>query len=239
MEIKAWMMEWKVKLISMGVSSKILNLESKVFIVHRRFCTSSNRIRDFFLQTLLQTPFSKQLHSLWHLLWTWLRSNLVFHPMFLRPLLHKTLFVAGREKSLILSMIHPKTFSFLSIHRKRNSKSWLRTSEPWLLSNYTVIRKWLCIFRLIPTALVPHALMRGSFQLPEQTFHREITSSKDEVSFSETSPNVSKEKRFLFNNIVSTTVTTYTFLTTTVTKTVNIASDGEGLCRPVGYVVCV
>ncbi|XP_057369325.1 uncharacterized protein LOC130690329 isoform X2 [Daphnia carinata] len=47
-----------------------------------------------------------------------------------------------------------------------------------------------------------------------------------------------RERRFLKYSVTSTTVTTFSILSTTVTKTVALAGDGEVECLPSGYVVC-
>lgn len=72
-----------------------------------------------------------------------------------------------------------------------------------------------------------------------------IASSKDEVNVEEKG----RKKRFFNVFLTSSTVTSYSFLTTTVTKSVAIASvaaagvggaapAGPLLCRPAGYVIC-
>ncbi len=92
--------------------------------------------------------------------------------------------------------------------------------------------------------------MREKRQVDENVY-REISSSLDEVPISETSdPNASfREKRFFLNGITLKTVVSYSFVSTTITKAVNIAAApaagtggavaaGPLLCKPAGYVVC-
>ena len=77
----------------------------------------------------------------------------------------------------------------------------------------------------------------------DRTFNRQqIISSKDEDEL--TSPTkYSRGKRLFFHFVTTTTVISYSFLSTTVTKTVNllntIFNPGAYLiCRPDGYAVC-
>ncbi|KZS14719.1 Uncharacterized protein APZ42_020086 [Daphnia magna] len=75
-----------------------------------------------------------------------------------------------------------------------------------------------------------------------------IVSSKDEDTLEELS-NVTlkpvgylRDKRFFFHLVTTTTAISYTFLSTTVTKTVNLLNPffgtGQLVCLPQGYAVC-
>lgn len=92
--------------------------------------------------------------------------------------------------------------------------------------------------------------MREKRQVDENVYG-EIFSSLDEIPISETSnPDASfREKRFFLNGITLKTVVSYSFVSTTITKAVNIAAapaaGGTGpapagplLCKPAGYVIC-
>ena len=78
----------------------------------------------------------------------------------------------------------------------------------------------------------------------DRTFNRhQIVSSKDEDEVTSSPASYSREKRFFFHLVTTTTVISYSFLSTTVTKTVNllntIFNPGAYLiCRPDGYAVC-
>lgn len=99
------------------------------------------------------------------------------------------------------------------------------------------------------------ARIKGNRQLVIDESVESLRSSKDDGNFGEMAANVVdtkraqnlREKRFFFNqNLATTTVTTYFFVSTTVTKTVNLgtpaampaAGTGSALCLPAGYVVC-
>lgn len=47
-----------------------------------------------------------------------------------------------------------------------------------------------------------------------------------------------KEKRYFLYNVISATLTSYSFFSTTVTVTVSIANAKQALCLPSGFVVC-
>lgn len=102
----------------------------------------------------------------------------------------------------------------------------------------------------MPTEL-PAWMREDPQQWEDQTGYHGISSSKDDTGLEIPSkPENSRDKRFLFNYfLTSTTVTTYSFATTIVTKAVAIASVAAGgaagaaaagpiLCRPSGFVVC-
>ncbi|XP_032783032.1 uncharacterized protein LOC116920955 [Daphnia magna] len=77
-----------------------------------------------------------------------------------------------------------------------------------------------------------------------------VVSSKDEDTLDELSNVVTlkpvgylRDKRFFFHLVTTTTAISYTFLSTTVTKTVNLLSPmpapiGQLVCLPQGYAVC-
>lgn len=76
---------------------------------------------------------------------------------------------------------------------------------------------------------------------PTSNTHHGLTTSKQEINVdeSELSSGNWKRKRFAFNQYVSSTTTTsYTFVTTTVTKTAFLAASTMALCRPEGYINC-
>ena len=86
----------------------------------------------------------------------------------------------------------------------------------------------------MPTTLSSFDEMREKRELAT-TRHNEIDSSK------EMSPDTHvRGKRLFFGNnfVVSTTLTTYFFVNTTVTKAVNLGAAGQVLCVPVGYAIC-
>ncbi|XP_045027841.1 uncharacterized protein LOC116935078 [Daphnia magna] len=93
----------------------------------------------------------------------------------------------------------------------------------------------------------PSDLMRDKRQLPifqgTSLWNKDIiesTKEENDVSYFWPTKN-RKEQRFLFDNshyVASTTVTSYNFVSTTVTKTVDVAIDVGLNCVPTGYVVC-
>ena len=99
------------------------------------------------------------------------------------------------------------------------------------------------INRLTPSDLPFSDLSREKRQL--STDHG-LMSSLDESNMeeinNESNPN-SRGKRFFFP-YTYTTITSYSFVSTTITKAVNLASSpaaagaGALLCRPAGYVIC-
>ncbi|XP_057368449.1 uncharacterized protein LOC130689526 [Daphnia carinata] len=93
----------------------------------------------------------------------------------------------------------------------------------------------------------PSELMRDQRQLPifqgTSLWNNDIIqSTKDEDDVGYLTPTEKrKEQRFIFENshyVASTTVTSYNFVSTTVTKTVDVAIDVGLNCVPTGYVVC-
>jgi hypothetical protein len=78
----------------------------------------------------------------------------------------------------------------------------------------------------------------------DRTFNRhQVVSSKDEDEGTSSPASYSRGKRFFFHFVTTTTVISYSFLSTTVTKTVSLlntlAFPGAYLiCRPDGYAVC-
>ncbi len=95
------------------------------------------------------------------------------------------------------------------------------------------------MYRLTPSALPSLDLGREKRQLSND----HVTSSLDEAHLEETTKQNSRGKRF-FNGATYKTVTSYSFLSTTITKAANIAAApaagaaGALLCRPAGYVIC-
>ncbi len=79
--------------------------------------------------------------------------------------------------------------------------------------------------------------------LTDQDLQR-LISSKDDVTVDDISELQGKirQKRFLLNGYAATTtVTTYSFVSTVVTKTVNlvaVADNGKVLCKPAGVILC-
>ena len=88
-------------------------------------------------------------------------------------------------------------------------------------------------YRVMPTTLSSFDEMRENGQLVTNG-HNEIDSSK------EMSPSHVRGKRLFFGNyfVVSTTLTTYFFVNTTVTKSVNLGGAASVSCVPVGYAIC-
>ena len=89
-------------------------------------------------------------------------------------------------------------------------------------------------YRVMPTILPSLDEMREKRELATIGYH-EIDSSK------EMSPDtLVRAKRLFFGNyfVVSTTLTSYFFVNTTVTKAVNLGAAGQVLCVPVGYAIC-
>jgi hypothetical protein len=90
-------------------------------------------------------------------------------------------------------------------------------------------------------------------EIDQQTIHEGIISSKDDVAFGDMSKadqmNL-REKRFFFNNNAMTSVSTsYVFVPTILTQTVNLLVPAPALqcggnnpacaaCLPAGYVIC-
>ena len=110
---------------------------------------------------------------------------------------------------------------------------------------------FLSVNRVLPTGLPPVDLIREKRETDQPTDYN-IISSLDEVPLGLQSQleTVSRRKRW-FRPVLLQTVTSYTFVSTTVTKSVNLASvaaaGGTGgggaaagplLCRPAGYVIC-
>ena len=103
---------------------------------------------------------------------------------------------------------------------------------------------------MLPTELPTEDLMREKLQASQPSDYN-IISSMDEVPLGLKSQleTISRGKRW-FRPVLLQTVTSYTFVSTTVTKSVNLASvaaaGGTGgaaaagplLCRPAGYVIC-
>jgi hypothetical protein len=81
-------------------------------------------------------------------------------------------------------------------------------------------------------------------QTDDRTFNRhQIVSSKDEDELISSPVEYSREKRLFFHFVTTTTVINYSFISTTVTKTVSLlntlAFPGAYLiCCPDGYNVC-
>ncbi|KAI9559256.1 hypothetical protein GHT06_016045 [Daphnia sinensis] len=94
----------------------------------------------------------------------------------------------------------------------------------------------------------PSDLMRGQRQLPifqgTSSWNNDIiqsTKEENDVGYFHSPAMSRKGQRFLFENshyVASTTVTSYNFVSTTVTKTVDVAIDVGLNCVPTGYVVC-
>lgn len=84
----------------------------------------------------------------------------------------------------------------------------------------------------------------------DQMVNPEIVSSNNEVTLTNryTSPAVdgsSRGKRLFFHLVTTSTLISYTFIPTTITKTVNFSNTfyyfyggGQLICRPEGYAVC-
>ncbi|XP_046638416.1 uncharacterized protein LOC124316482 [Daphnia pulicaria] len=94
--------------------------------------------------------------------------------------------------------------------------------------------------KVMSTALPSLDVIRES-RRADQSLHKDIiTSSKDIRDISEPASwmrNLPVQPRFL-NSFASTTVTTYSFKTETVTKTVVIGADAQILCLPTGWIIC-
>jgi hypothetical protein len=113
---------------------------------------------------------------------------------------------------------------------------------------------WLLIFyRVEPTKLTSLDVSNENDQwMKKQTLNHELFSSTNEdlnadavASSSVATPAVqSRGQRFFIHLVTTATVTSYSFLSTTVTKTVSLLNTmfnpgGGGLiCRPNGYSVC-
>jgi hypothetical protein len=80
----------------------------------------------------------------------------------------------------------------------------------------------------MPTALPSLDVIRENRQL----------SVDDKISGSMSSVENSRGKRFLNYSVTSVTVTSYSFLSATVKKTVAIGGDAAVLCLPSGWSVC-
>ncbi len=93
------------------------------------------------------------------------------------------------------------------------------------------------LFRVIPTELA---------ELPQRQNSQEILATDQNLSSSQHSNELSeydqhlKKKRFLWWNfyLASITVTSYSFVMTTVTKTVDVANALGLRCLPSGFVIC-
>ena len=85
---------------------------------------------------------------------------------------------------------------------------------------------------------MPTALPENNLQMSADQAVRDITSSKGDVVETDGNSN-SRSKRFFFNYyVVSTTLTSYTFLSLLVTKTVDLGVENGLNCLPSGYVLC-
>ena len=84
---------------------------------------------------------------------------------------------------------------------------------------------------------------KGPLEL-DNVVHQNIKSSQNEDAVDETKELEStegkhiKEKRYFLYNVISATLTSYSFFSTTVTVTVSIANAKQALCLPSGFVVC-
>jgi hypothetical protein len=85
-------------------------------------------------------------------------------------------------------------------------------------------------FRVTPTALPSLDVIRENRQLPVD----------DQISgsISQSGRENLRVKRFLKYSVTSVTVTTYSFLSATVTKPVAIGGEAAVLCLPSGWSVC-
>ncbi|XP_057369330.1 uncharacterized protein LOC130690333 [Daphnia carinata] len=89
---------------------------------------------------------------------------------------------------------------------------------------------------VMPTALPSLELNRENRQV---SFDQNDYASLGEISGSISPEKHLREKRFFnFYSVTSTTITTYSIMSTTSTKTVAVAGDGEVECLPSGWVVC-
>lgn len=186
----------------------------------------------------------KRLHLPSHPLWAWLAFNPAFQQHNSR-LAYRIQFVAGNE-TMFLFWTKKKTSSFPSHLQKRSSKNRLSNNNQLFQfktsNNFNIGR---IKNRVIPTELP--LVKRENHQLEtSEVSHQEILSSIDDGPQDQVAKSVSPEylrnKRFYFNYFVtSTTLTTYSFVSTTVTKTINLllaANPNLLQCRPSGFVVC-
>ena len=193
--------------------------------------------------TLHWIPFWERLKLRLHRQSTSQMFSLALHHPCLPMPPRKILLVAGSARQTNLRTIL-KTRNLPYFLLKRNSKCQNSKIE---IANQ---KMFLSVNRVLPTGLPPVNLIREKRETDQPTDYN-IISSLDEVPLGLQSQleTVSRGKRW-FRPVLLQTVTSYTFVSTTVTKSVNLASvaaaGGTGgaaaagplLCRPAGYVIC-
>ena len=102
------------------------------------------------------------------------------------------------------------------------------------------------MYSLTPTSL-PSLKEQFKNNVDYQLFKPDMLSSKDEdiveespnkLSLRQTTERLRDKRLFTKNYVVTTTLTSYTFSTTTYTTSVSLATDSALNCIPSGYVVC-